>query len=73
MSDDRLKNIEEAVRRIESGMFDDEELNHIGVIGVQKQHGERITRIERAGIYLVVPLEFSGMAYKIAVDWWPHK
>ncbi|HWA07924.1 MAG TPA: hypothetical protein VG838_00505 [Opitutaceae bacterium] len=73
MSEDRLKRIEEAVARIEQGLFGDEELDQWGLVRRVGNHGKRIKRLELLAIYLSSGSVIAGVLYKVATDWWPHK
>jgi hypothetical protein len=73
MSDERLQRIEEAVSRIERGMFGDEELKFPGIIATQENHGHRLSRLEmwvfRVGVSVAAGGTVLGVVYKLAVDW----
>ena len=71
MSDDQFQELQDSVRRIESGLFGDEKLGHVGIVGTQQDHGKRLGRLERGVVYV------SGAAFMVGVIWtvwtqWPR-
>jgi hypothetical protein len=73
MTEERLKKIEESIQRIERGLFGDEELGQLGLVSRTNNHAGRIKRLERLAWAITVAMTLGGMAYKVAVDWWPKK
>jgi len=73
MNDDEIKCIKASLQRIELGLFGDEELGHVGVVKTQKEHGQRISTLERVTAYVVGGVVLIGGLYSIVTDWWPRK
>jgi len=67
-----LTELKASVQRIERGMFGDEQLGHPGLVGTQKEHGSRIGRLERMGIYVTGAAGAIGLGYKVLTEWVKH-
>lgn len=71
MTDDeqRLKHIEDSLRRIEQGLFGDESLGQFGLVSRMNNHAQRIKRMENWLLGLTAAGSTIGLVYKLAVDW----
>ena len=52
MSADEIQSIRDSLTRIEVAIRGDEGMGSDGIVKTQKSHGKRVTRLERAGIYI---------------------
>lgn len=68
MTPDEMTEMRDSVRRIEAGLFGDEKLDQVGLIGRVKSHGKRIARVERVMVYLTGAAMAVIAVYHIVVD-----
>lgn len=78
MSEDaEIRKIQEALERIERGMFGEAKTGHLGLVTRMNNHAKRIGALERLRIYYVAAAVGAGgsigLLYKVATDWWPHR
>lgn len=67
MSDD--PDIREQLNRIERCLVGDEKMGQRGLVTEMKSHETRITRIEKAGIYLIGAGGMLGLIWRIWSEW----
>lgn len=71
MTPDKEKKLMDSVARIEQGLFGDDQLDQWGVIRRVKNHDKRLTRLERAAIYVSAGAATVGVLYMVVTDWAP--
>jgi hypothetical protein len=57
-----------SLRRIESGLFGDDKLDQLGLVGRVKNHAQRIKRIERLTFYMTGAAAAVVVVYHTLVD-----
>lgn len=73
MSDEQNRTIKEQLDRIERCLTGDAAMGQNGLVPQVSDHDKRISRIERAGIYIAGVVATVGLIYRVAIDLWPHK
>jgi hypothetical protein len=70
MSDnDRLKKIEDALARIERGLFGEKDNDHWGLVLRVANHSKRLRRLEIWAASLVTAGGVVALIYKVGTDW----
>ena len=72
MSDEEKRSLKDQLDRIERCLVGEPGMGHIGMVETQRDHGKRLTRLERAAVYACGAGAVLGALYKIATDWLPH-
>lgn len=67
--EERLKKIEEALARIERGLFGEEDLEHWGLVQRVANHGKRLKRLESWAAGVVIAAGTLGLLYRVVTDW----
>lgn len=68
MTEGELTEIRDAVKRIEAGMFGDDQLDQPGLISRVKNHNVRIKRLERVSIYVSGAAGAVIVIYHVLID-----
>lgn len=59
MTPEEITEMRDSMRRIEAGLFGDEKLDQMGLIGRVRSHSKRLARLERVLLYV------SGAAFAV--------
>jgi len=73
MSDEERRTFKEQLDRIERCLIGDEAMGQNGLVPQVSDHDKRISRIERAGIYIAGVIATVGVIYRVTLDLWPKK